>query len=38
MRAVLVNPLSTREFFTTKFVRWLERPFRARLTSTDEPH
>jgi uncharacterized protein len=31
MRAVLVSPLSTREFFTTKFVRWLERPFRARL-------
>jgi HAD superfamily phosphatase (TIGR01668 family) len=33
MRAVLVSPLSTREFFTTKFVRWLERPFRARIMS-----
>lgn len=31
MRAILVNPLSTREFFTTKFVRWLERPVRARI-------
>jgi len=32
MRAVLVDPLSTREFVTTRFVRWLERPLRARLT------
>lgn len=31
MRAILVDPLSTREFFTTKFVRWLERPVRARV-------
>lgn len=31
MRAVLVEPLSTREFFTTRFVRWLERPLRARV-------
>jgi len=31
MRAILVNPLSTREFLTTKIVRWLERPLRARL-------
>jgi HAD superfamily phosphatase (TIGR01668 family) len=31
MRAVLVNPLSAREFFTTKVVRWLERPVRRRL-------
>ena len=31
MRAVLVEPLSTREFFTTRFVRWLERPMRARV-------
>ncbi len=31
MRAVLVEPLSTREFFTTRFVRWLERPVRARV-------
>lgn len=31
MRAVLVEPLSRREFFTTRFVRWLERPVRARL-------
>ncbi len=37
MRAVLVNPLSTREFFTTKFVRWLERPFRARLAPHSDP-
>ena len=31
MRAILVEPLSAREFFTTKFVRWLERPVRARV-------
>lgn len=31
MRAVLVTPLSTREFPTTKIVRWLERPVRARI-------
>ena len=31
MRAILDDPLSTREFFTTKFVRWLERPVRARI-------
>jgi uncharacterized protein len=31
MRAVLVTPLSTREFPTTKIVRWLERPVRAKL-------
>ena len=31
MRAILVEPLSTREFITTRFVRWLERPVRARL-------
>ena len=31
MRAVLVEPLSKREFFTTRFVRWLERPMRARV-------
>jgi len=31
MRTVLVTPLSTREFPTTKIVRWLERPLRARL-------
>lgn len=31
MRAVLVTPLSTREFPTTRIVRWLERPVRARL-------
>jgi putative phosphatase len=31
MRAVLVEPLSQREFFTTRFVRWLERPMRARI-------
>lgn len=31
MRAILVPPLSTREFLTTKFVRWLERPVRERL-------
>ena len=31
MRAILVDPLSTREFFTTRFVRWLERPVRARV-------
>jgi HAD superfamily phosphatase (TIGR01668 family) len=31
MRAVLVNPLSSREFPTTKIVRWLERPVRSRL-------
>jgi len=36
MRAVLVNPLSTREFVTTRFVRWLERPFRARLPKPGE--
>jgi HAD superfamily phosphatase (TIGR01668 family) len=32
MRAVLVTPLSTREFPTTKVVRWLERPVRAMIT------
>lgn len=31
MRAVLVTPLSTRDFATTKIVRWLERPVRERL-------
>jgi hypothetical protein len=31
MRAILVEPLSSREFFTTRFVRWLERPVRARV-------
>lgn len=31
MRAILVEPLSAREFFTTRFVRWLERPVRARV-------
>jgi putative phosphatase len=31
MRAILVEPLSKREFLTTKIVRWLERPLRARL-------
>lgn len=31
MRAILVEPLSRREFFTTRFVRWLERPVRARV-------
>jgi HAD superfamily phosphatase (TIGR01668 family) len=32
MRAVLVSPLSAREFFTTKVVRWLERPMRAKIS------
>ncbi|HXW77147.1 MAG TPA: YqeG family HAD IIIA-type phosphatase [Candidatus Eremiobacteraceae bacterium] len=31
MRAVLVKPLSDREFPTTRIVRWFERPFRDRL-------
>ena len=31
MRAILVEPLSSREFFTTRFVRWLERPVRSRV-------
>lgn len=31
MRAILVDPLSSREFFTTRFVRWLERPLRRRI-------
>jgi HAD superfamily phosphatase (TIGR01668 family) len=31
MKAVLVTPLSTREFPTTRIVRWLERPLRNRL-------
>ena len=37
MRAILVDPLSTREFITTRFVRWLERPMRARLARPDRP-
>lgn len=31
MRAILVRPLSAREFVTTKFMRMLERPIVARL-------
>jgi HAD superfamily phosphatase (TIGR01668 family) len=34
MRAVLVTPLSTAEFPTTRIVRWLERPVREMIRRT----
>jgi predicted HAD superfamily phosphohydrolase YqeG len=31
MRAILVMPVAQREFLTTRFLRWLERPIVERL-------
>ena len=34
MHAILVKPIATREFFTTRFMRLMERPLLARMRQT----
>ena len=37
MRAILVRPIGGREFFTTRFMRLMERPLVARLRGQTQP-